>query len=98
MGQYVFYARGSCPDDLGLRERRALRSHEYVHILQFENKGPQMLEYLYYAKYRGLEGTPDNPWEAIGYLWQAWAWAYGTDPNGRWTGQTSLDWYWRPSP
>ena len=93
LGQYVFYRENRCPNNFSPRERRALRSHEYVHILQYEMKGLAMFDYL-----RDAQGPSHNPYEAIGYLWQAWTWAYGLDPSERPTGQSSWDWYWRPSP
>jgi hypothetical protein len=78
--------------------RPAKASHAYIHILQSKRPGLAILDYSYWPAYRGREGSPQNPREAIGYLWQAWAWAYGTSPTGGWTGQSSMDWYWRPSP
>lgn len=63
-----------------------MRSHEYVHVLQYEMKGSGlMMDYLNYSVGQGAEGTPRNPYEAIAYIWQGWYWAYR---------EASWDRYW----
>lgn len=84
MGTYIFYAPQYAP-----AAPKWLRSHEYIHVLQFESFGPGLLDYLRYSELEGYGGGPGNPYEAIAYLWQGWTWAYGA---------TSYSRYWRPAP
>jgi RHS repeat-associated protein len=77
LGQYVFYTAAWCPTHDGAKYR-AIRSHEYIHTLQFENFGSvEMLAYLGYEIGQPYHGSPsNNPYEAIGYIWEGWTMAY----------------------
>jgi RHS repeat-associated protein len=84
MGEYIFYEQRWAPE-----APNWLRSHEYIHVLQYEHFGAALLLYLKYSVMDGYRGGPSNPYEAIGYIWQGWTWAYGATSYGQ---------FWRPAP
>ena len=69
-GRYIFvadrFALGSVP--------RWLKTHEYVHVLQYEGFGLTIASYAAWAAL--YKGSARNPYEAIAYLWEGWDFAY----------------------
>jgi hypothetical protein len=69
-GRYIFVAdkfpAGAVP--------RWLKTHEYVHVLQFEGFGAALAPYAGWAAL--YKGSARNPYEAIAYLWEGWDLAY----------------------
>lgn len=71
-GQYIFLN--------GSGITLSLLSHEYIHVLQYEGRGYDLVgAYIDWASIRGY--GPRNPEESTGYLWEAWtknlgAWGY----------------------
>ena len=84
MGYYIFVG-----PNIAYPPPKWLISHEYVHVLEFEGLGWGILNYANHAILAGERGTPENPYEAIAYLWEGWTRAFG---------EASFDVFWRPSP
>jgi hypothetical protein len=77
MGRYVFVslqqvlqvsATGSMP--------RWMKSHEYIHTLQYQADSAQYLSYLVDVLFNNAQGQYRQV-EAIAYVWGSWTRAYG---------------------
>ena len=61
-----------------------------MHVLQIEGYGLNFLpDYYWYWLRKGVQASPSNPYEAIGYVWQGWTFLTGEKPWTTW---------WRPAP
>jgi len=63
---------------MNAREILTTRSHEYVHVMEYQELGSlSMLDYVNQSIILHYGGSAWNYYEAPAYLWTAWTWIYG---------------------
>jgi hypothetical protein len=76
LGENIFWKQGWCPGQVSTTATLSKRSHEYIHVLEFQALGSiKMLDYYNWMQVG--EGTGWNIYEAPAYAWEAWTWIYG---------------------